>query len=271
MPALLSRFEDLIAQRYGLSPGWRTKEAVAHPETGHIWMPTQIKALNEEERTFEGLASTWELDLGDDVIHRGAFKRTLDHWRKSGRVMPLLDGHDYQSATAVIGKMLDAAEKKEGLWTKWQLIKGSQRADEILIRLREKVLDGLSIGYRAIKWEMEESDEARWGLIRHLKEVELREVSVVLWPMNEGSRVDLGTVKTLFAKLDARQREELRALLADSSAPPASDTGAPGRTTPEPEPAPAAAPKAADDEDEEPDYGALDRLRLARLSTRRSA
>lgn len=251
--------------------GWTFKSApaVALPDIGHVWARTEIKAISEEDRTFEGLASTWDLDLGDDVIHRGAFKRTLDHWKKSGRVLPLMDSHDYSSATAVIGKMLDAQETKEGLWTQWQLIKGSQRADEILIRLREKVLDGLSIGYRAIKWEMEDSDEARWGVVRHLKEVELREVSVVLWPMNEGSRVDLNTVKRLFAKLDDQQRDELRALLAVSLAAPAPH-GAPQPATPEPEPAPAAAPKAADDEDE-PDFSALSSLKIRRLHTLRSA
>lgn len=230
--------------------------ATAAEPTTRLWTPTAIKAVDSDARTFEGLASTWGLDLGDDVIHKGAFKRTLDHWRKGKRVMPLIDGHDYSSTTAVIGRMLDAKETDDGLWTTWKLISGSQRADEVLIRLREGVVDGLSIGYRPIKWEMEESDEARWGQVRHLKEVELREVSVVLWPMNEEARVDLGTVKHQLQQLNLneQQKNEIRALLADSAPP-----------TPPPGPAPAAPPKGADDDLGAPDTSLLDRLRLRRL------
>lgn len=90
------------------------------------------------------------------------------------------------------------------------------KGDDVLLRLKGGYIDGLSIGYRPVKWEMERSDEAMWGEIRHLKEVELREVSVVIWPMNESARVDLSSVKSLLAQesLSEEEREELKRLHA---------------------------------------------------------
>jgi uncharacterized protein len=159
-------------------------------------IPFAVKALDEEARTFRGLASTWDLDLGDDVIHEGAFQRTLRDWRKTGRVVPLIDQHNYGSVRAVVGKMTEAEETKDGLDTTWQVIDGPD-GDEILRRLRGGYVDGLSIGYRPTKTDFEDSDDARSGQIRNIREAELGEVSVVIFPMNESARVDLASVKSL--------------------------------------------------------------------------
>lgn len=166
----------------------------------------EVKALDTEERTFEGLASTWEQDLGGDVIHEGAFKRTLDHWRKSGRAIPLIDQHNYGSVRSVVGKLLEAKETKDGLETKWEVIEGPD-GDEILRRLKGGYIDGLSIGYRAIKTEEPSEEEMRAGVWRHLKEVELKEVSVVIWGMNPDALVDTDSVKALLAKEDRTDEE----------------------------------------------------------------
>ena len=173
----------------------------------------EVKALDDEARTFEGLASTWEQDLGGDVIHQGAFKRTLDHWRKSGRAIPLIDQHNYGSVRSVVGKLLDATETDAGLETKWEVIDGPD-GDEILRRLKGGYVDGLSIGYRAIKTDEPSEDEMRAGVWRHLKEVELKEVSVVIWGMNPDALVDTDTVKALIAKGDDRTEDETAELKA---------------------------------------------------------
>ena len=77
--------------------------ASALVEMKAIAIPFHVKrdALDEDSRTFEGLAATWDLDLGGDVIHRGAFKRTLEEWQKAGSVIPLLDLLTAANATAV--------------------------------------------------------------------------------------------------------------------------------------------------------------------------
>lgn len=228
--------------------------------------PFEVKALDEQARTFEGLSSTWQLDLGDDVIHRGAFKTWLASWRKSGRALPLIDQHNYGSVRSVVGKLLDAKETKDGLWTKWEIIEGAD-GDEMLLRLKGNYIDGLSIGYRPIKFDFEDSDEARWGQIRHLREVELLEVSLVIWPMNEGARIDFSSVKALLTRRDLTddERKEVAALhekieqRLEQESEDDDDVRQPDPPT-----------KGADEPDDDgaPDTSLFDRLQLQRLGWR---
>lgn len=168
----------------------------------------QFKATNIEakERTFEGLSNTWELDLGGDVVKPGAFKRTIGRWRKSGRIIPLLDNHDaFTSVTSVVGKLVEASETDAGLLTKFEVI-DDDRGNAILRRIEGGFVDGLSIGYRPVKIEEPSEEERRGGVWRFLTEVELREVSVVIFPMNTSSRIDAESVKTLLAEADVLLR-----------------------------------------------------------------
>lgn len=182
--------------------------------------PFQVKALDEEKRTFRGLASTWEEDLGGDVIERGAFKRTINAWKSSGKVMPLIDQHNYGSVRSVIGKMIDAKETDAGLEAEFEIIEGPD-GDEIMRRVKGGYIDSLSIGYEAVRWEIEQPEDAEsWERIRHLKELKLYEVSVVIWPMNPGAVIDADSMKGLTAALKAGRitKEQLRALLEDEAA-----------------------------------------------------
>lgn len=179
----------------------------AKPDTKSLLMPFSVKAVDAEARTFEGLASTWDLDLGGDVIHRGAFKKTIGDWRATGRVLPLIDQHNYGSVRSVVGKMMEAKETKDGLVAKFEVIKGAD-GDEVLARLEGGYVDGLSIGYRAIKVDYATEAEQLEGIFRHLKEVELREVSVVIWPMNIGARIDTDSIKALIGRYEGRDLDE---------------------------------------------------------------
>lgn len=178
--------------------------------------PFEVKAVREEERTFEGLASTWEIDLGNDRIFPGAFQRTLTDWRQSKRTLPLIDQHDYGSVIRTrLGKLLEAEERPEGLWTKWKIFE-TNAGNDLLALLREKGVDGLSIGYR-VRGEPEYQNG-----IRMLRDLELIEVSVVHWGMNPGALIDQGSVKSVIDRLsvelsgleakhvDRAQRVELR-------------------------------------------------------------
>src|SRR5688572_22221090 len=89
-----------------------------------LTIPFDIKAdsIDAKARRFTGLAATWDKDLGDDVIERGAFKKTLQEWRKGGKVVPLLDGHDRFSLGSVLGKMVEAKEIDAGLEVTFELV-----------------------------------------------------------------------------------------------------------------------------------------------------
>jgi HK97 family phage prohead protease len=175
-------------------------------------VPFEVKALDESARTFRGLAAAYSLDLGDDVIEPGAFKRTLDHWRASKQKRPiyLLNGHNAWDVQDVVGKMLDAAETSEGLDTQWEFVgAGDPAADAAYTRVKGGFITGLSIGYTPVQWEMERRDS---GIVRHLKEVKLHEVSLVVFPMNEDARIDAASVKSL---LDGTLTDEAKAMLRD--------------------------------------------------------
>lgn len=208
----------------------------------------EVKAVDEDARTFRGLASTWDLDLGGDVIHRGAFRRTIDHWRGSGKPMPLIDLHNYGSIRAVVGKMVDAEETEEGLVTEWEIIEGPD-GDEVMRRVKGGYIDSLSIGYRAVSFDFSDGEDG--GQIRHIREVELKEVSLVIWGMNEGARIDAASIKSALDAMDEEQRQQIKALLED---PPAG----------EPE-----EPKGLATEAQDELRNALLRVQLRRLAARR--
>lgn len=168
----------------------------------------EVKEVDEESRTFSGLAATWDLDLGGDVINKGAFKRTLKNWKKSKRPLPLLDSHNaFSSVRNVIGKMAEAEETDDGLEASFEVIEGDD-GDEIFRRVKGGYVDGLSIGYQAVKVQYPETEEERaQGIYRYLDEVKLREVSVVLFPMNENARIDTTSMKAMIMGLTAEDRE----------------------------------------------------------------
>ncbi len=179
----------------------------------------ELKEVDEDARTFSGLAATYDRDLGGDVIMPGAFKRTLKAWKSSKRPLPLLDSHNaFSSIRNVVGKMDSAEETKDGLDATFEVIDGPD-GDEIFRRVSGGYVDGLSIGYQAIKVKYPETEEERAkGIYRYLHEVKLREVSVVLFPLNEGARIDTTAVKALLigwmGKDDAMDEEDMAELQA---------------------------------------------------------
>lgn len=174
----------------------------------------EVKETDDEARTFTGLASTWDQDLGGDIIIRGAFRDTLSEWQANGKVIPLLDSHRNDSLLSVVGKMTDAKETKEGLEATFEVMEGPT-GDEVYRRIKGGYVDGLSIGYETLAWEKPDDEERQKGAWRKLTKINLMEVSVVLWPMNTGARIE--SVK---AALDGAEpeyltdtdRKELRAL-----------------------------------------------------------
>lgn len=152
-----------------------------------------LKDLNTRERTFEGYLSTWDVDLGGDVVHRGAFAETLKEWKSSGEVIPLLDGHNYWSIRSAVGRLVEAKEDRTGLWTKWFVINGDD-GDAALDRLEGGVITKMSMGYEPLDFKYERDEEAQ-RMMRHLTRVGLKEGSLVIFPMNPNAAIDLDSIK----------------------------------------------------------------------------
>lgn len=150
-------------------------------------------ALSEVEidGSFSGYASIFGLpDLGNDIIEKGAFAKSLSIRKSSG--VRMLWQHD---AAEPIGVWTDIREDARGLYVEGRLAKGVARAREALELMRAGGLDGLSIGFRTVKARK----DARTGL-RHIVEADLWEISVVTFPMLPQARInnlkaDLPTVR----------------------------------------------------------------------------
>ena len=179
-----------------------------------------VKATDDAARTFTGLASTWDLDEGGDIVEKGAYTRTLDHWRAQGgkRIIPLIDQHNYGSVRRVVGKLIDAKETDAGLETTWQVVEGVD-GDEVMTRLKGGFINGLSIGYEVVQADDEQKTvNGVTEYVRHLRELKLYEVSLVIWGMNENALIDTSSVK---ARLNAARNgdiplsDEERVKLAD--------------------------------------------------------
>jgi len=144
----------------------------------------QLKALSDDGE-FEGYGSTFgNVDRGLDMVMAGAFRRTLKE-RKLSQIKMLRD-HDTRK---VVGKWLAMEEDERGLKVRGKLFASGenpiQLAKETLTLMREGALDAMSIGYRTIKAQYDEEQG-----VRKLLDLDLWEVSIVTFPMNEMATVD---------------------------------------------------------------------------------
>lgn len=147
-------------------------------------VPLDLKALSDDGE-FEGYLSTFgNVDRGMDMVMPGAFRRTLKE-RKLSSIKMLRD-HDTRK---IVGKWLAMEEDANGLKVRGKLFAmgpdAIQLAKETLTLMREGALDAMSIGYRTVKAQYDET-----AGIRQLMDVELWEGSIVTFPMNEMATVD---------------------------------------------------------------------------------
>jgi uncharacterized protein len=132
-----------------------------------------------EDGTFEGFASVFnETDLVGDQVSPGAFQKSLARARRSGRMPLMLWSHDL---AAPIGRWVDVRETAHGLAVKGKLLLDVARAREVYAMLKEKVVDGLSIGFRTVQ-----SQRIKGG--RLLTELDLAEISLVSLPALASAR-----------------------------------------------------------------------------------
>lgn len=169
----------------------------------------------------EGFSSTWDLDQGGDVIERGAYKRTLEHWsrRRADRPIPLVDTHDYSSIRRVVGHLVDAEEREAGLWSRFQLVDGDEAAEAAYRRFDAGSVTGLSIGYAVVRQRAPSTEERAAGVRRVLQELKLLEVSAVAFVMNlsavitrltDGTKTRLLLLEKVQAKAERARMERAR-------------------------------------------------------------
>ncbi len=128
---------------------------------------------------FEGYASLFNIaDGGGDVVAPGAFARSLAQRGPLGVKML------WQHKTAEpLGVWTTLVEDARGLRVVGRLDLSVARAREALSLMREGALDGLSIGFRAVRAEKQKNG------LRRLIEIDLWEISLVTFPMLSQARI----------------------------------------------------------------------------------
>ncbi len=138
-----------------------------------------FKSIADDGR-FEGYASLFNRpDLGRDVVLRGAFRDTLVKRGAAG--VRMLFQHN---PAEPIGTWDIIREDAKGLFVQGRLATSVARAREVLALMRGGAIDGLSIGFKAIK-----AHRDRAAGVRKLAQIDLWEISIVTFPMLPEARV----------------------------------------------------------------------------------
>ncbi|MDR2765941.1 MAG: HK97 family phage prohead protease [Holosporaceae bacterium] len=133
-----------------------------------------------DDGEISGYASVFRVADGcGDVVKKGAFKTAVADF-KAGKKPKLLWQHDINSPIGVIEEL---REDDYGLFIRCRLLLEIPRAMEVYHLLKNKAIDGFSIGYRI-------RDSYHCNNHQYLTDVELLEISVVTFPACGSALVD---------------------------------------------------------------------------------
>lgn len=203
----------------------------------------EFKLATSKPGAFSGYGAIFgNVDAAGDMILAGAFSATLRNWKAKGKFPPMLLQHGgggfggNADDLLPVGKWTSMEENAKGLKVEGELFAlGTERGQYLYEGLKSGELDGLSIGYRVKSSALgTKPGEPR----RTLKELDLVELSIVTFPMNDRARV--GTVKAATGALVLKSRAELRdvlraAGLSRSAAEKVATAGWPALASPETE------------------------------------
>lgn len=142
--------------------------------------PFELRASNDEDGIIEGYASVFDVvDSYGTAIQKGAFEDTIKDKGATG--IRVLFNHN---ADEVIGVPIELYEDNIGLFVRFKLVKGVQRADEVYKLLKAGALDSFSIGF-----VVKEDTYDRDNNVIKINRVELWEFSIVPFPANKMAMV----------------------------------------------------------------------------------
>lgn len=142
----------------------------------------EVKSV-DDQGIFEGIAAAYRKfpDKANDIIRPGAFKKTIQDNPK----VPSLYMHDINLPIGAVS----LTDSPEGLHVKGMLVRGIQKAEEVLLLMKAGIIKTLSIGYDTIQREYKDG-------VRYLTEVKVGEVSVVIGDLAADDQAIITSVKT---------------------------------------------------------------------------
>jgi uncharacterized protein len=181
----------------------------------------QDNTVDLDERTFSGYASAFEEDQVGDIIHQGAFLKSINEAFPAGRIKVLWQHSE------PLGMPIEMREDSYGLYVKGKVSK-TRLGDEALELMRDGVIDRMSIGFMIPQGKSDYDEDGK----RHIREVKLMEFSPVTFPANEAAIItgvknieqalELGA-KVLDYPALIKRLDNLRALL-EKGQPESTDT-----------------------------------------------
>ena len=148
----------------------------------------------DDPGVFSGYASVFNgIDAYGDRIAPGAYAKSLSAWQRRGKLPPMLlqHGGGLFGGAGIdgipVGKWTSMTEDAKGLKVAGRLFAlETERGKYIHEGLKSGVLDGLSIGFKPVKFTMgTKPDQPR----RTLQEIDLWEVSIVTMPADDRARI----------------------------------------------------------------------------------
>lgn len=136
----------------------------------------ELKEDDGKEGFFKGLGSPFggKPDSYGDVVVAGAFTKTIKNGGRNGNGIAMLWMHDTHRP---IGVYPELAEEKKGLIVAGQLAVKATDGKDMHELMKIKAVQGLSIGYETLEYEMDNKKK-----IRYLIEIALWEISPVTFP-----------------------------------------------------------------------------------------
>ena len=139
----------------------------------------EIKSIDEQSMKFVAYGSTFDVDLVNDRIEKGAYTKVIEKAKRSGKYPKLLYQHNYKD---VIGVIEGLQQDDKGLLVQGRFIDTSKGRDAY-VEVKEGAIDSMSIGFIPGINETEKD-------IRVIKEIDsLLEISFVTFPANPSSTV----------------------------------------------------------------------------------
>lgn len=198
--------DELIAAIESADSQPGPSETKAKPNTPSSFkaFPATVTAIDEDQGIVEAIVNVFGIiDDGDDIVHSGAFTKTLS---ENGRRVRVLDSHNNRSALSVVGRPVEMREVTRGelpseilqqhpeatggLYTKTQFLLNTPEGRGIFERIKAGALNEYSIGFDALDTDISKVDDPVTGkpkVVRNIRQCRLWEYSIVTFGMNQST------------------------------------------------------------------------------------
>lgn len=144
-------------------------------------------AKDSSTGTVEMIVAVFDnIDSYGDTITPGAFTESLAEWKSRGDLIPFVWSHDWLDPFSLLGSVLEAEEKAEGLWVKAEVDLGNPKAQQVYNLLKARRVTQASFAYDIIdaEWATVDGQE-----VLQLKKLDILEVGPTLVGVNRETQL----------------------------------------------------------------------------------